>query len=643
MVHGRGLYDHVGLRGVQQRERRWNERDSWGCHADAEHNRQGSLTQIAYPAYPTSRLVTFGYDDAGRVTGAQSGAKVYAAITGFLPHGAIQSMTMNGGKLTESATYNSRLQPFKMLTTGVGSATLLQLDYRYCANGSDTSLTTCASNNGNIRKQTITFPKATGGNFSETQDYGYDGVNRLQTAVAGGWTNSFAYDQTGNRWVTASPYALSSENPQNSGWYASDTNRVGAWFYDYMGNLLENSDGSRAMAYDAENRMVRATVSGSAETYKYDGNGRRVSRSVVKSSGSTEFTYVYDSSGQLASEYSTSVVPSPATMFLTADHLGSTRVVTDEAAAVVRRSDYLPFGEEVLDIIGGRSGLGYATDPLLPKVQPIGFTGKERDAETGLDYFGARYMSAAQGRFTSPDPKMFPDAVYDPQSWNKYGYVRNNPLRLVDPNGEDWKDVASGFMNAFNTNQVLGIGRTGGGNGDFRTGQAFGDAASTLQGVAEMLIGGGGEAGGIALDATGVGAIAGVPLNIASAGVIVHGTAVAGTGLGNLGITLYKNGTEGTYEFPDAKSPGKTYVGQSGNVENRLDQHTKSGKLAPGAEPKVAKVPGGKTAREVAEQKRINQLGGTTKQPGSQTSNERNPIGKRREKKVEDEYGPLKD
>ncbi len=56
----------------------------------------------------------------------------------------------------------------------------------------------------------------------------------------------------------------------------------------------------------------------------------------------------------------------------------------------------------------------------------IQFTGKERDAETGLDYFGARYFSAAQGRVTSPDPIIGrPD---DPQSWNMYAYARNNPL-----------------------------------------------------------------------------------------------------------------------------------------------------------------------------------------------------------------------
>jgi RHS repeat-associated protein len=58
---------------------------------------------------------------------------------------------------------------------------------------------------------------------------------------------------------------------------------------------------------------------------------------------------------------------------------------------------------------------------------------KERDAETGLDYFGARYYSGAQGRFTSVDPGLF--TIADPQSWNRYSYVQNNPLNFVDPKG----------------------------------------------------------------------------------------------------------------------------------------------------------------------------------------------------------------
>ena len=64
-------------------------------------------------------------------------------------------------------------------------------------------------------------------------------------------------------------------------------------------------------------------------------------------------------------------------------------------------------------------------------------TGKERDAESGLDYFGARYFSGAQGRFTSPDIPLLDQHPEDPQSWNLYSYVRNNPLVNVDPTGND--------------------------------------------------------------------------------------------------------------------------------------------------------------------------------------------------------------
>jgi RHS repeat-associated protein len=74
--------------------------------------------------------------------------------------------------------------------------------------------------------------------------------------------------------------------------------------------------------------------------------------------------------------------------------------------------------------------------PLAQRPPFCGYsTGKERDNETGLDYFGARYLSAAQGRWTSPDEPFADQHPADPQSWNLYGYVRNNPLISVDPQG----------------------------------------------------------------------------------------------------------------------------------------------------------------------------------------------------------------
>ncbi|HXG06382.1 MAG TPA: RHS repeat-associated core domain-containing protein, partial [Nitrososphaera sp.] len=122
--------------------------------------------------------------------------------------------------------------------------------------------------------------------------------------------------------------------------------------------------------------------------------------------------------------------------YLTADHLGSTRVVTTSNQAVLSRHDYEPCGEEVGSSFGGRALIaGYGGSDATRQR----FTSKERDIESGLDYFGARYYSSAQGRFTSVDPENAGADPDDPQSWNAYAYVRNNPLIYVDPTGEDYR------------------------------------------------------------------------------------------------------------------------------------------------------------------------------------------------------------
>jgi RHS repeat-associated protein len=99
--------------------------------------------------------------------------------------------------------------------------------------------------------------------------------------------------------------------------------------------------------------------------------------------------------------------------------------------AGIKRHDYLPFGEEIGGGVGGRTtNQGYVADSIRQK-----FTGYERDGETGLDYAQARYYANVQGRFTSVDPENAGAYTNEPQSWNAYAYVHNNPLAFIDPLG----------------------------------------------------------------------------------------------------------------------------------------------------------------------------------------------------------------
>ena len=320
--------------------------------------------------------------------------------------------------------------------------------------------------NGNLQSQVITAPTTVPTSpLLNTQTYVYDGVNRLSNFKENGTLlQGYSYDSPGvgygNRWISSGSFTpYSTQTPQsnlftNNQWAAGSTAT-----YGLAGNQMSISlgtSGTRSFTYDAENRQITASIPGiSAISYAYDGEGRRVQKKV----GTTVTTYVYDAAGNLAAEYD---VPSDAiggTSFLTADHLGSTRLVTKSDGTPIAHYDYAPFGEELPSGLDGRVSTSpqfYAMSQY-PTGTPDGvdqkFTGKERDPETGLDFFQARYLSSAQGRFTSPDefterptdppfgqltaklgPLWFAD-VKNPQSLHKYAYVLNNPLKYTDPDG----------------------------------------------------------------------------------------------------------------------------------------------------------------------------------------------------------------
>jgi RHS repeat-associated protein len=150
----------------------------------------------------------------------------------------------------------------------------------------------------------------------------------------------------------------------------------------------------------------------------------------------------------MLAEYSTIVEP-PSTAkasYLTTDHLGSPRILTDAKGNVISRRDFHPFGEEIYTP-QRTAWLNYTADTVRKQ-----FTGYERDDESSLGYAIKRYYNGGHGRFSSVDPyniifemekgrdaeekqKIFIGYISQPQIWNKYVYSINNPLNMTDPDG----------------------------------------------------------------------------------------------------------------------------------------------------------------------------------------------------------------
>src|SRR6185312_12257730 len=332
-----------------------------------------------------------------------------------------------------TVNYNSRLQPYQALDIiNNENDKLLRAECLYWGGSYD--LTACGAtnhtdNNGNPRATVFWYGNggtSVSASFNET--FAYDGVNRLTGVVDnGGWSRYFAYDQYSNMWLCGWP-GIAPNGSAPTATYCSKTpsgifnnaNQIIGRSYDGAGNMASLMGSN--FSYDAENRITTAVQPGiGTVTYTYDGDGRRVMKAV---STGLQTVYVYDIGGKLVAEYSSGAVSVPPchTCFLSTDHLGSTRLVTDENGNTVSRHGYIPFGEEIQANSGGRDGSFGTFDFVNQK-----FTGKERDQETGLDYFGARYYGSTMGRFMSPDDGSDQNPG-NPQSWNLYSYGRNNPL-----------------------------------------------------------------------------------------------------------------------------------------------------------------------------------------------------------------------
>ena len=414
-----------------------------------DYNLDGSLKVLHYPS---SAAVTYAPDSAGRILSAIDSGSGINYVTGatYGPDSALTGF-LSGNTITNSFSYNKRLQPVFMSASSP-TQTVFSIGYDFhVGNG------TTGGDNGNV------FAITNNKDATRNQSFTYDLLNRLASAQNAGtdcsatpkplnpnqtkfWGNGYTYDAWGNLTSKGNlPGATSPKcNPESLDRSADAQNRLhvkaGADYqYDAAGNMTYNASGMY-YSYDQENRITGA----GGYTYVYDGDGNRVEKTTGGSSP-TGTLYWYMSAGivaesdlvgNLQSEYvffdgervarRDGPTGAGGMFYYFSDHLKTASVVTDASGTILNESDFYPWGGELQFVNNVSNHYKYG--------------GHERDSETNLDYYGARYYGNALGRFLTPDWAAKATAVPyanfgNPQSLNLYAYTNNNPTTFGDPDG----------------------------------------------------------------------------------------------------------------------------------------------------------------------------------------------------------------
>jgi len=336
--------------------------------------------------------------------------------------------SVSGGTLSQSRTFNGYGEQDGQVSTisgqGVGSWSLAQDD------------------NGQIMQKIETV-----GGTTSTYDYTYDPMGRLLTVTKDGTgtpVEEYDYDINGTR--TYEMNSLRGITGRNFTYSDEDhllTAGTTSYQYDVDGFLTTKTDGTDVSSYSYSSRgeLLSTTLpDGRIIEYVHDPLGRRIAKTVDGATvekylwqGLTRLLAIYDGSNNLIMrfEYGDSRMPvamtrGGATYYLTYDQVGSLKAVADSAGNVVKRIDYDSFGNIIND-----------TNPLFN--MPFGFAGGLHDRDTGLVRFGYRDYDPDIGRWTAKDPILFAGGDTD-----LYGYVLNDPVNLIDPEGLFWGPIGYG-------------------------------------------------------------------------------------------------------------------------------------------------------------------------------------------------------
>jgi RHS repeat-associated core domain len=293
--------------------------------------------------------------------------------------------------------------------------------------------------------------------FIGTDSFLYDVDGRLTVATVQLSQQSYTYDAFGNRTsaTRATGAAGCVGGCEAAVTVLPQTNHLSGVTYDAAGNV--QSGYGAAYTYDGTGMVTGATVGSDVRDFAYTAGDERIAvrqgvswtwtvrdqgGKVLRELTSTETSspfgltnhywskdYVWRDGLLLASVFpNTPGTTSPTTTYhYHLDHLGTPRLVTDGNHIFVGKHTYYPFGAE-MDL-----------PPSEGTVELMKFTGHERDIVVGdnhsVDYMHARYYNGNLGRFLSVDPISASAKLNEPQSWNRYTYVSNNPLSAFDPDG----------------------------------------------------------------------------------------------------------------------------------------------------------------------------------------------------------------
>jgi RHS repeat-associated protein len=274
------------------------------------------------------------------------------------------------------------------------------------------------------------------GSSALSWSYGYDNLDRLNSASKTGTTQGWTYDANGNRLSETGSAPSAYTNSAASNRVSSISGSlVRTYGYDAAGNTL--SYAGITFTYNNRGRMATATNGSATAAYTYNALGQRIKRTA---SGVTTL-YVYDEAGHLAGEYTSTGALIQETVWLGdmpvatlrpngsggvilyyvhTDHLNTPRLVTDTSNNIRWRWDSDPFGTTAPD--ENPSSLGVFTYNLR-------FPGQQYDSVAGLNYNYYRDLDPATGRYVQSDPIGLFGGL------NTYSYVDGNPLSALDPLG----------------------------------------------------------------------------------------------------------------------------------------------------------------------------------------------------------------